>query len=253
MTLVPSTPPDDETKTSDADVQRVVAVRTDGGGAGNDPLAALGARTAAVFGDGARRFFTTVKRMTLLGVVLALGAAWWAENGSVIRGAAAALLVFVPAVVIAVVVAGRLAAASLAVETWRQAGLTRQVLGLLLDRMGGPDADATGGVGRLPLSDAVQRLKLSAAAWVAESAASSSLIARSQRWLAGLVERVTLRAFRAQADSGGVDVARVRESLADQVDDLVAARVRAEMRSMTAGAVLGLVAYAVLVAYLLRP
>src|SRR4051794_27229266 len=132
MTSLPSETPDNLPAVPDQDVQHVVAMRAEPE-AGEDPLVAFASRTRTVLGTAAGTFFTTIKRMLLLGIVLALGAAWWAEQGSVLRGVGAALLVFIPATVVAVLLAGQRAAAAIAVETWRQSGLVRHVMNFLLD------------------------------------------------------------------------------------------------------------------------
>ena len=138
MTLVPSNlPPHDSSPPSggeDDDVQHVRVMRSGsvtaevGDGASVTVVSSFGAKAAAVVVTGKQTFFRTFKWTMLLGVLLAVLAAWYAEGPIVLRGVLTALLVVVPAAGAAVALAGRLAAAALAVETWRQTGLVGQVL-----------------------------------------------------------------------------------------------------------------------------
>lgn len=248
-----------------------------------DVSSPLGTKSAAIFGTGKRTFFPTVKRMLLLGAVLAFLAAWYVDRGAVLRDALVVLLVFVPSIGVAVALAARLTAANLAVETWRRTGLVMSVLDALLDRMAGPSgqagtalatrpptaedspADATSApapppaLGVLPLPEALARLERAAEAWTRSSGLSSAvggtstglggLVGRAQRWVAGLVEHAARREMRRAAVGGRVDLVAVRAALVDRLDDAVAARVRATNRSAVAGAVLALVAWAAVVAY----
>src|SRR3954454_4518184 len=122
MTLVPPDPPEHDESAHAPDVQQVVATRAESAAA-DDPLVAFASRTRMVLGTAAGSFFSTVKRMLLLGLILSLGAAWWAEQGSVLRGVAAARLVFIRAAIVAALLAGQRPAAAIAAETWRQSGL----------------------------------------------------------------------------------------------------------------------------------
>jgi hypothetical protein len=183
--------------------------------------------------------------------------------------------VFIPAAVVAVLLAGQRAAAAIAVETWRQSGLVRHVLNFLLDRVvAGTDVkdntDATAGrtiandsdsesppttaagETRIPLGEACVRLTKAVRRWQETSIGSSRLIARSQQWIGGIVERLAMKEFQGQLGQGGVDVEKARESLTVRIDDAVAGQLRRRSRSATMGAVLAVVVWAVLVAYFLR-
>ena len=77
MTLVPPDPPLQDESAPGPDVQQVVATRAEPA-ADDDPLVAFASRTRTVLGTAAGSFFSTVKWMLLLGLILSLGAAWWA-------------------------------------------------------------------------------------------------------------------------------------------------------------------------------
>jgi hypothetical protein len=268
----------------DADVQRVRVVRSGELGeagtvvAGGEPAVAsvssIGRKAGAVLGSGKSAFFATFKWTALFGLLLAVVTAWYVSNKSALRDVVVVLLVLIPSVGVAVALAAQRAASALAVETWRQTGLIGRVLDTLLDRVARQSSDFPANadndgpafseatlppLGVLPLPEANGRLRQATESWVAKSdapravgggflLAGGGLVGRAQRWIAGLVERVTLREFRRTARDGQVDLAAVRAGLIDRVDDLVAVRVRTSGWSAVSGAVLALLAWAALVA-----
>jgi hypothetical protein len=233
------------------DVQHVTAVRAEGV---ESAVATLGERTTQVLTTGASTFFSTIKRMMLLVVILAMAAAWWAEQGAILRGVAAILLVLIPGAVLSLVLAGQRAAAAVAAETWRQTGLARRLLDLLLDQVAATPSETMPDTppGRLPIAEACARLKRAVTNWKTGTSTSSSLIRRSQEWVAGLMERVVAAHFQTYVGKGGVEINEARQDLAERIDDLVAARVRRRTLAATIGVVILTIVWAVLVAYFLR-
>jgi hypothetical protein len=231
------------------DVQHVVASRADSPA---NTLESAVQGTATVLTSGGAAFFSTLKRMLLLAVVLALAAAWWAEEGAIARGVAAAVIVFIPVAVVGLLLAGQRATVAIALETWRQTGLARKLLNLLMDEVAKPAEGEAAPAVRLPIGEACLRLKVAIVDWKASNTASSSLIRRSQQWIGGLIEKILSSAFQSYVGQGGVHLSEVRHDLSITIDDLVADRVRRRSHFAVFAAVFASICWAFGVAYLLH-
>ncbi|WP_437818765.1 hypothetical protein [Sorangium sp. So ce1078] len=190
---------------------------------------------AAALGPAIRSFFLTAAAMSLLAVVLAASSYAIAADGSALRGALAAVAALGLCAVVGFTLSWKraLGAGVLQVVRSRRLGgmLVTVVFERLLDVSEQAEAGARGGrmaqaVERVPINDAVKRLRLAVIHRVQAAPQGGGvrgfLRRKIEAQLLGIIETLTLSRFRDEANQkGGIDLLKVRDEVAQGVDDFV--------------------------------
>ncbi|WP_437614905.1 hypothetical protein WMF20_16855 [Sorangium sp. So ce834] len=190
---------------------------------------------AAALGPAIRAFFLTAATMSLLAVVLAGSSYAIAADGSGPRGALAAIVALALSAVIGFTLSWKRALAAGILQVVRSKRLGGMLVTAVFERLlgvsdqaevgarGGRVAQAVEGV---PINEAVKRLRLAVIHRVQAAPQGGGLRGLLRRkieaQLLKIIEALTLARFRNEAhQKGGVDLVKVRDELAQGVDDLV--------------------------------
>ncbi|AUX22065.1 hypothetical protein SOCEGT47_025660 [Sorangium cellulosum] len=202
---------------------------------------------AGALGPALRSFFLTAAAMSLLALVLAASSYAVAADGSALRGALAAVVAVAVSAVLGFTLAWKRALGTGVLQVVRARRLGGMLVSAVFDRVlgvtGQAEAGARGGrlaqaVERVPLNDAAKRLRLAVIHRVQAApqggGARGYLRRRIEARLLGYVERLTLSRFRDEANQkGGIDLIKVRDEVAQAVDDLVADQIEGALLKMT--------------------
>lgn len=200
---------------------------------------------------GLRSFALTLVGMVGLGLVLAAAAFWFASQATTLRGILATLAAMTISTALGFAVAGQRAIAIALLRGLREQKLGSNLAARLFDHLlaagnaqplGKRGGTVVRAVERLPLAQAEALLNngVSALLRAPEQGGGPSgwLRRRLQGRLLRLVHVATLARFRdSGTDQGGIDLRRVRDDLANQIDARLIAKVRGTAVRLTAGAV----------------
>jgi hypothetical protein len=187
----------------------------------------------------------TAVGMAIFSIALAGGSFYLAAQGGSTGGAVlAGILALVVGAIFGGILSLKRAVLSALLSGLSRLALGSRVLGVVFSRIigvAGVAGDGAAGdrggavartVERLPLADAEARLRGAVSSLLAEGE-SGWLRRRLRERLLESVERVTLARFR--AEGAGVDLLKVRDELAGQIDGLLAAQIGAVMTKLTVG------------------
>lgn len=202
---------------------------------------------APLLGELLTAFLRTTVGMVCLGTGLAVTAFVMAARVSPLHGLLAACIAVVACTVIGVIVATKRAVAASLIRGVGELHLGKQTTQWLFAQLLGVDdraeIGARGGVvattiERLPLAQAEQRLAQVVHRAVAPDPAATGVRVWLQRKLVarllGAIAQVTVTRFRsAAAAAGGIDLIRVRDELAERMDDMIRERIAGATRKAT--------------------
>ncbi|KYF80636.1 hypothetical protein BE20_54455 [Sorangium cellulosum] len=190
---------------------------------------------AAALGPATRAFFLTAATMSLLAVVLAGSSYAIAADGSALRGALAAIVALALSAVVGFTLSWKRALGAGILQVVRSKRLGGMLVTAVFERLLGvsdqAEAGARGGrvaqaVEGVPINEAVKRLRLAVIHRVQAAPRGGGLRGLLRRkieaQLLKTIEALTLARFRNEAhQKGGIDLVKVRDELAQGVDDLV--------------------------------
>ncbi|WP_437310442.1 hypothetical protein [Sorangium sp. So ce388] len=202
---------------------------------------------ASALGPALRSFFLTAATMSLLAVGLAGASYAIAADGSALRGALAAVVALALCAVIGFTLSWKRALGTGILEVVRARRVGGMLVAAVFERLLGvselAEAGARGGrvaqaVERVPLNDAVKRLRLAVIHRVQAAPRGGGLRGLLRRKiearLLGTIETLTLARFRDEANQkGGIDLLKVRDELAQGVDGLVTDQIEGTLLKMT--------------------
>ncbi|WP_394830580.1 hypothetical protein LVJ94_29145 [Pendulispora rubella] len=208
-------------------------------------------------GRALRAFLTTLLGMAALTVVMA-GAAFFTSRGAAgadapwLRWAVPVLVALVAGAVLAVLLASKRAIAMALVEGLGRFRLAERLVRSVFAKLG--DGQLARGLERLPLADAEHRLRSAVQAMLGQRAEKGGFFAtRIHDAALRQVERLTLAKFReANARTGGVDLALVRDELAQRGDELLRDAILDRATKLTYMVAAAYVAGVLVVAYTVR-
>ncbi|WP_437320421.1 hypothetical protein [Sorangium sp. So ce385] len=189
----------------------------------------------AALGPALRAFFLTAATMSLLAVVLAGSSYAIAADGSALRGALAAIVALALSAVVGFTLSWKRALGAGVLQVVRSKRLGGMLVTAVFERLlgvsdeaevgarGGRVAQAVEGV---PINEAVKRLRLAVIHRVQAAPQGGGLRGILRRkieaQLLKSIEALTLARFRNEAhQKGGIDLVKVRDEVAQGVDDLV--------------------------------
>lgn len=189
-----------------------------------------------ILGPALSAFLRTTIGMSLLGLVLTGASFYWAAQGSVMRGALAAALALALCTWIGIMLAAKRAVGRGLLHGLQRLGLGRRLLELLFDRLV-PDRAAQA-VERLPLAQAEERLGSAVRGLIAAQDQGGGLRGWLRRKLQTRlllgIQQATLARFRKSgSEVSGIDLLRVRDELAGNIDRLLGDKIQAALASTT--------------------
>ncbi|WP_437878252.1 hypothetical protein [Sorangium sp. So ce513] len=202
---------------------------------------------ASALGPALRSFFLTAAVMSLVALGLAGASYAIAADGSALRGALAAVVALALCTVIGFTLSWKRALGVGVLSVVRAKRLGGTLVAAVFERLLGvseqAEAGARGGrvaqaVERVPLNDAVKRLRLAVIHRVQAAPQGGGLRGLLRRKieakLLGAIETMTLARFRDEANQkGGIDLIKVRDELAEGVDGFVADEIEGTLLKMT--------------------
>jgi hypothetical protein len=225
-------------------------------------LLEIGAQAAGELASaGLRAFFRTSLGMLCLGFVFAVACYILAADGSVWRGLLAAFIAAVCFTVIGLIVAGRRAVAAVIRHGVHRFALAQDALTYLFRFLGleaRPDAAvASGAADTLTLADAAAKLRRfadsSGLVAQADGGLATAILGKVRNRLARLVGGTALLELEScRTPEGNVDLARLRDTLAQRIDRLVIDRIERQTKRLTLMLVLVAGALSCLLAWGLR-
>lgn len=207
-----------------------------------------------------RAFFMTATGMFVLNVALMIIVyKVVAEGGASGKAFVATLLVMVLGAILGMMLSVKRAVLAAVREGARSQRLGQRTLDALFSRVLGvkDGAKSTGIVGsaaeKIPLGRAEQLAKDAAAGLISEGANSGFFRSRLHRLIVGRIEALTLSRFRAENDAaGGVDLVKVRDELANTVEEKLLGLIDGMMLKLTLLLCLGLTAGAIAIAVIFK-
>jgi len=210
----------------------------------------IGIHIASLAWVAVRSFVGTLLVLMLLGAVLA-GFAGYALRANTILVIVVVILVLVESIAAGVLLGGKRAMIMALSHGLKTLGLGRVVVNLVFDRLlrvsaegadGGRGGAVVRGVEKLPLAAAEKRLSEVVNGLLSAKEGEGSWLRRKiKARLLGSVQKYTLAQFRTEGErEGGVDLAKVRDELNDNVDDLVVTKLQAGINLWTLLVLVGL-------------
>lgn len=218
---------------------------------------------ADIAGPALASFFKTALLMSLLAIGMGIASYFIASDGSTLRGLLAVLAALIACGVIGFTASWKQALAGGALALLRKQKIASLLLSVVFDKALGisdeSQAGARGGqlaqrIERIPLNDAVSKLRLAVIHRIKAApmggGLSGMLRRKAEATMLGYLEQISLARFRDEANrEGGVDLLKVRNELANTIDEMIIDRIGSAMLKTTLLLAAGAVAISIGVAF----